>query len=191
MIIVELDDVVPRRRVDRPNLFVGITVQSRAARFEQLRRGVGPSWLDGHVARLRTDLTRSYRDGDRSNAMRQRRRLITRLKRRAYTVNRDQRVWSLYVVQLDETAIDEPGRGWLYVGQTSKDPEVRLREHLEGARNRRGPLYSRVVHRSGTGLRRDLMESLPIYYVEEDAKRSEADLAEQLRDQGYRVEGGH
>ena len=191
VIVVELDDVVERRRPDRPNLYVGTTSQPRAARYEQLKLGNGPDWVQGHIVRLRPDLYRSYRPVSKSDAPGQKRRLVAKPKRRAFTVNRDTRVWSLYIVQLDESAAEDVGRGWVYVGETSRTPQERLRQHLEGFRNSRGPLFSRVVNRRGSGLREDLMEGLPTLYTQKDAKAAEAQLAERLREAGYRVEGGH
>ncbi len=191
VIVVELDDVVERRRPDRPNLYVDTTIESRSRRYEQLERGRGPDWIQGHVVGLRPDLYRNYRPVSKDEAPYQRARLVAKLKRRAFTVNRDVKVWSLYVVQLDESAVEDPGRGWVYVGETSLTPYERLRKHLDSARNDKGPVFSRVVHRNGVALREDLMENLPTYYAAQDAKVAEAQLAERLREAGYRVEGGH
>ncbi len=191
VIVVELDNIVERRRADRPNLYVGTTVESRLQRYEQLQRGRGPDWIQGHIVGLRTDLYRNYRPVTKDEAPRQKARLVAKLKRRAFTVNRDIKVWFLYVVQLDESAVESPGRGWIYVGETSLIPHERFRKHLDGARNDRGPVFSRVVRRNGVVLREDLMEDLPTYYAAKDAKAAEAQLAGRLREDGYRVEGGH
>ena len=191
VIVVELDDVAPRRRLDRPNLYLGVTVEPRLQRYERLRAGAGPDWIRGHIIRLRPDLYRNYPPTPTDDAKRQKKRLSRRLKRRAYTVNRDTRVWSLYVVQLNKDAISDAGEGWVYVGETSRDPQTRLQQHLDGERNSNGRLYSSVVHRNGLSLREDLMEGPKTYYARKDAQLAEAALAEHLRDLGYRVEGGH
>ena len=44
-----------------------------------------------------------------------------------------------------------PGKPCIYVGYSSKTPEIRLKEHMEGKRNKRGPLFSRIVYNYGTG----------------------------------------
>ncbi|MEA3510615.1 MAG: hypothetical protein U9R51_04185 [Actinomycetota bacterium] len=190
VIVVELDDVVERHRPDRPNLYIGTTERSRSERYKQLQRGRGPDWIQGHVVCLRPDLYRNYQPVSREEAPRQKARLATKLKRRAFTVNGDTTVWSLYVVQLDESRRDDVGKGWIYVGETSIDPDARLHQHLSGAVGR-VRLYSPVVKRNGQSLRRDLMQGLPHLYSSTDSKRAEAELAERLRDEGYRVEGGH
>ena len=61
VVVVEVNDVAESRRSNRPNVYVGVTTQSRSVRYEQLLRGLGPSWIRGHIVRLRPDLYRSYR----------------------------------------------------------------------------------------------------------------------------------
>ena len=192
MIVVELDDVVERRGTDLPNLYVGLTIVRPTTRVRQLQRGVDRvRWVKGHVVKLRNDfmVDAEFESQESAKAAKE----ITRklLQAQGYTVNRSQSIWSTYVVPLDEGAIDESGKGWIYVGETSLTPEDRLAQHLSGARNRRGRLYSRKVRDHGRHLRYDLMEGLPVQYSAEASKRAEAELAERLRENGYRVEGGH
>lgn len=192
VIVVELDDLVERRRADLPNLYVGLTVETPKARAKQLQRGVDRAdWVRGHVVGLRKDL---MVDGEfvTSDAAKVAKKITRKLLQSfGYTVNLNTSVWSTYVVQLDESAIDDPGSGWVYVGETSVTPEERLDQHRSGARNRRGRLYSKKVRDHGLYLRRDLMEGLPIHYSMEASKLAEAEVAESLRSIGYRVEGGH
>ncbi len=187
--VVELADVVPRRRPDRPNLFVGITSLAPELAVDRLAQSVKRHrWVREHVVRLRGDLFRNYQPTTEEDARRQKRKLIEKLMRRGYTVNRITDVWRVYVIELDD---DESGIPAVYVGQTTLDPEERLHQHLSGARNKKGPLYSKVVHRRGRVLRPDLYASVPVQCTRDDALRAEAALAEALRRDGYEVYGGH
>ena len=76
----------------------------------------------------------------------------------------------------------------IYVGQSSKTPEKRLQEHIKGARNKKGPLYSKVVHRYGTGgLRPRLYEKYNPMSTREEAELKEIELTEKYRKRGYTV----
>jgi hypothetical protein len=95
----------------------------------------------------------------------------------------------LYIVLLSGLRGKTPGYG-LYVGETSKPPEARFEEHLEGKRNRKGPLYSRVVYRHCECLLPSLYSHLnPLSRAE--AKVLERKIAEALRMEGIPVYGGH
>lgn len=186
------DSFGPRRRADRPNVWVGVVKGDRRTRFEHLRRSERHPQLRDHAVRLRTDLTRNYPATTAADAKRQRRKVIAKLKRQGYTVNGDTTVWRLYVIELHDAvgARERPDRPWVYVGLTSKTPEERFEEHRTGARTRRGPLFSRVVHRHGLRLRPDLYEREPVRYSFEDGRTAEEALAERLRRKGYSVKGG-
>lgn len=70
----------------------------------------------------------------------------------------------VYVIELDK-AFAETSRArqvnpharsdkpCIYVGSSSRTPEERFHQHVEGARNPRGPLFSRIVKRYGIRLR--------------------------------------
>lgn len=75
----------------------------------------------------------------------------------------------------------------VYVGYTSKTPEQRFKEHMEGARNKRGPLYSRVVHRYGIRLLPKEYEKYNHIKTREEAEKKEKELTEKLRRKGYTV----
>ena len=146
-----------------------------------------------HGVCLRTDLTKNYAPTTEMDARRQKRKLIKKLNNQAYTVNGDSRMWHVYVIELDDRVgprVDD-AFSWIYVGETSIDPEDRFEQHKSGARNRRGPLFSRVVHDHGVDLRRDLYEHLPPLYTAARAKDAERKLAERLATLGYSVRGGH
>jgi hypothetical protein len=95
----------------------------------------------------------------------------------------------LYIVLLSGLRGKKPGYG-LYVGETSKPPETRFKEHTEGKRNRKGPLYSRVVYRHCECLLPSLYNHLnPLSRAE--AKVLEGKIAEALRLEGIPTYGGH
>lgn len=190
VIVVELSDVVPRRRGDRPNLYVGLTTMDPRTRFDLLVTGRGPSWLRGHIVTLRTDLSPQQQFADPGEARAAKSSLIKSLKSAGFTVNRDVSVWTVYVIELDNSVTREPGLGTVYVGETKKTPEERLREHLTRAVNGRTRLYSSVVARHGRRLRMDLAPDEK-YFDKESSKRAEAAWAEHLRSLGYTVRGGH
>jgi hypothetical protein len=95
----------------------------------------------------------------------------------------------LYIVLLSYLGGKTPGYG-LYVGETSKLPEARFQEHAQGKRNRKGPLFSRIVRRHCECLLPTLYSHLnPLSRAE--AKILEGKIAEALRLAGIPVYGGH
>jgi hypothetical protein len=89
---------------------------------------------------------------------------------------------SVYVVFLRNPAGD--GRAGDYVGMTGLTPEERFANHKAGVK------AARVVRRHGERLVPRLYAHLnPMTYAE--AKEAEPRLAEELRQKGYLVYGGH
>lgn len=193
--IIELDDAFgPRRRPDRPNVFVGITTREPTAQFERIRSGSKRHRaIRDHGIRLREDLSRNYPPTTAADARRQKRKLVEKLMRKGYTVNGDTRVWTLYVIELDDAVGPraDPALPWVYVGETSLTPEERFEQHMTKATNNKGPLYSRVVAKHGLRLRPDLYSDQPLRYTSQDAKIAEALLGERLAAKGYSVKGAH
>jgi hypothetical protein len=187
--VVELDDVVPRRDPDKPNLYVGLTIQEPQKKFAALLRGKGAYWLKGHLVGLRDDLTsgpfllREDADGERKAAVRC-------LREEGFTVNRDAGVWTVYVVELDPKGAKKPGKGFVYVGQTSLTPEERFDQHKKGKRNKRGPLFSPVVRKWGVRLRMDLAPDTK-YFNRASAEAAEQRWCAKLKAEGYHAVGGH
>jgi GIY-YIG catalytic domain len=189
VIVAELDDAVPRRDSARPNLYVGLTIEAPVIRFERLKLGYGPAWLEGHLVALRDDLV-SGPFLRQDEARLELRAAIRCLKSEGYTVNRDTRVWTVYVIELDPKGCEDPGKGFVYVGETSKTPEERFKEHIKGKRNKRGRLYSRMVRKYGQGLRPDLAPDIK-YFDAASSKAAEKRWARKMKDEGYKVVGGH
>ena len=190
VVVLELDDIVPRIRTELPNLYVGISLRTSHDLANGLNNGrFRPKWAHHLVTRTRDDLSLPFlMDFDR--VIRLRNALITSLRVRGYTVNRTTTAYRTYVINLHNPKLKEPGKGYVYVGQTSKTPEQRLQEHLTGAVSTQGRnLASRVVKKHGVDLNPTLMTDR-IYLTQKQALKAERRLAERLRDQGYVVEGG-
>lgn len=102
---------------------------------------------------------------------------------------------SVYVVLLDPAACKirslraanpdrDPAKPCVYVGMTGLDPEARFANHRQGIKS------AAVVKRYGVRLLPQLYAHLnPMPYAA--AVQMEADLAEDLRQAGYTVAGGH
>jgi len=96
---------------------------------------------------------------------------------------------NLYIILLYELKGKIPGYG-LYVGETSKSPADRFKEHAERKRNRKGPLFSRIVYKHCKCLLPTLYNHLnPL--SREEAKELESKIAEALKLAGIPVYGGH
>lgn len=191
VIVVELDDVIPRRNPDLPNLYVALTISPIRKRFEELQRRKRPAWIQGHIVRLRSALSEETRALEPAQARALLRDTIRNLKSKGYTVNRDPYTWCVYVIELDNAAARNPGLGVLYVGETSLTPKERFKQHMTKARNAKGRnLSSSVVTKYGKKLRMDLAPGGTLY-DRQAAKRAEAEWAEHLRSLGYVVKGGH
>ncbi len=100
--------------------------------------------------------------------------------------------YRVYVIQIRGRcarckARRKPGmRCCVYVGYTSKTPEERLAQHLEPPTT----FKKTVVTHCGGQLRPDLAPQRP-YRSVESAKKVESRLADDLRERGYTVFGGH
>jgi len=75
----------------------------------------------------------------------------------------------------------------IYVGSSLRTPEDRFHQHINGARNPRGPLYSRIVKRYGIRLRPSLYKKYNPMSTRKEAEKKEKELTEKYRKQGYTV----
>lgn len=188
--VLELADITPRRHPERPNLYVGLSMSPPAKQLEIELKRTKRRWYSEVIVCERTDLAPMRRYNSREAAAKARDRLIAHLTSNGYTVNRDTRVWTVYVIELDPSAVSEPGRGFVYVGETSLTPEERFKQHRDGARNKRGPLFSRVVHNHGVRLRPDLAPRRK-FFNQESARKAEKQRFDLLKSRGFNVRGGH
>jgi hypothetical protein len=190
LMVIELDDLVPRRDPSKANLYVAKTATPPEKRFEIIQKGKKAHWYTNHAKQLRSDLapTKTYKS--KEDAKTACSKLIKKLGSQGFTVNRDARVWNVYVIELDKTAVTNPGEGYVYVGETSRTPEERFKQHLNGAHNKHGRLYARVVKDHGVKLRPDLAPHTK-YFDQASAKRGEKEHFELLKSKGFNVKGGH
>ena len=190
LIVIELDDVVPRRDKGKPNLYVARTVTPPDERFATIQRSKKIHWYTAHVLKLRSDLANSRTYKSSEDAREACSKLSKKLTSEGYTVNRNTQVWTVYVIELDKTAVSNPGKGYVYVGETSRTPEERFKQHRDGARNKNGRLYANVVKQHGVRLRPDLAPRKK-YFDKDAAKRGEKEHFELLKAKGFNVRGGH
>lgn len=87
----------------------------------------------------------------------------------------------VYVIELSEKA----GRRAVYVGQSALYPTERFAQHLNAYK------AASVVRRYGERLRPDLFEVFNPIHTRAEAEDREAQLAQLLRIEGYKVFGGH
>lgn len=186
LMVVELDDVAPRNESAKPNLAVIKTVRDLEERFALLKEGTqGPKWLHGHVKDLRKDLASETVFSTNERAEEAKKELIEKLLRQGYIVNRSVRHRRVYVIELDQSHLKKRVKGYLYVGETSKHPEIRFKEHLEGGR-----LSANVVKKHGLKLREDLAPK-GFYLSVAESEKAEAECRLCLEARGYKCEGAH
>jgi hypothetical protein len=190
LIVLELEDVVPRRDPSKPNLYVSLTGMSLNDRFALLNNGHGPDWLSGNILQVRKDLSIENLSHDHGYAKTLKTSSIATLRSRGYTVNRNTDLWTVYVIELDPAATKNPGVGYVYVGETKKLPEQRFEEHRNRSINGKTRLFSPVVANHGQRLRMDLAPRTR-FFDKQASKEAEAKWAEHLRSRGYTVKGGH
>lgn len=87
----------------------------------------------------------------------------------------------VYVIELRPAA----GKRAVYVGQSALYPAERFSQHLTGYK------AAAAVRRYGERLRPDLFAGWNPIASRAEAEQAEADLAARLREDGYRVFGGH
>ena len=72
-------------------------------------------------------------------------------------------------------------------GIVIKKPEERFYEHINGIRNNRGPLFSRVVYKYGIRLRPRLYQKYNPMTTQYEAREKEKELTAKYRRKGYTV----
>jgi hypothetical protein len=189
LIVIELDDLMPRRDPSKPNLYVTRSSTPPEKRFEIIQKGKKTHWYTNHIVQLRPDLAPAKAYKSREDVKTACAKLVKKLRSQGFTVNRNTQVWNVYVIELDETAVTNPGHGYVYVGETSRTPEERFKQHRDGARNKKGRLYANVVKKHGVKLRPDLAPDTK-FFDQASAKRGEKERFELLKSKGFNVKGG-
>lgn len=144
---------------------------------KKVRKGKTPIILDSLMNKLP-----KYETAKEANLAA--RKLVINLERRGYNVIAGTPLqngyWQVYVIELD----NNPNK--VYVGQSIYEPKKRLEQHKAG-HNSALKVYKAKNHK----LRPDIYSKIEKIYSIEDARCKEAYLAENLRNKGYTVFGGH
>lgn len=190
--VVELlDPELPRRDVRRPNITVSLTTTDPSQWDDWATKKTAA----GNPMSVRRDLSSNRSHTTRAHATTAETNLRRRLSRQGYTVNGDLSVHSVYVIELDASALSarrrrEGFRGYVYVGSTGKDPAERVEQHRLATRskgNNRG--YSTTAHQHFVRRRPDL-EPKTVYFDTESALLAEARTRVRLEGRGFVVKGG-
>ena len=182
----------------RSQLLIGNTRDDPEELIEKLNAGSTPGsgFAQKHGIRPRLDLLASLprtvrgpaTHPNKTEARKQIQLIKKHLNGLGYVVdtNKGNSVYTVYVVNLRDTVGPRVGpHGWVYVGQTTRAPQERLRQHLSGHK------ASRHVFRHGVDLNRRLYRNVPATRFKEDVLKLEARLARDLKRRGYNVLGGH
>jgi len=186
-----LDPELPRRDVRRPNITVSLTTTDPSQWDDWTTKKTAA----GNPVSVRHDLSSNRSHTTRAHARTAETALKRRLGRQGYTVNGDLSVHTVYVIELDASALPqrrrpEGFRGYLYVGSTGKDPAERVEQHRLATRskgNNRG--YSTTAHQHFVRRRPDL-EPKTVYFDTESALLAEARTRVRLEGRGFVVKGG-
>ena len=106
--------------------------------------------------------------------------------------------YSIYVIGLNKDVLKEKkfrdanpnyieGKPCVYVGSTSKTPEKRFKEHITGARNKRGPLYNCFAKDYGLYLQPKQYRRFNPMATRLEAEEMEEERAILLRARGWGV----
>ena len=188
VVIVELDNSLPRRDQSKPHLYIDISKSPPEDRLKKLKGVAGPDFARDHYLRIFAQAKYAKPTSSADVARRRRDEQIEKYARRGHLVNNNQK-FHVYVVDLKQDHLKvKPKAGHVYVGRTSKTPEERFRQHVGGkplvGKDRR----SKVVKRLGICLNYGLMPK-PVL-TETQSIQLEKVWAKRLKDLGYRVEAG-
>ncbi len=109
-------------------------------------------------------------------------------------------MYRVYVIELSRRVFTENARfrdanpqyngvlECLYVGMTSKTPQQRFEQHMQGLKGRKGQkVYSNIVRKYGLYLRPSLYEHVEPVRSRTEALKMEKELALELRRKRYAV----
>ena len=183
---------------DRPQLLLGSARDNPIHRMEKLANGTldNSKFAQTYGIEPRMDLLEtlpaeigaleSYRKKDDASEVRA--QVRDHLLDQGYVLDpaNGNETYTIYIINLiDESAPDPAPGKWVYVGETSKNPEERFDEHKNGTR------ANKAAREHGRDLNYDLMKDIPQLCFKQDSKWLEAHTGEELRSRGYVVEGAH
>lgn len=188
---IETQDVVQRRHIDYPNIYLKTTKRSPQEIFEKLRSGKSKSWAAKNVTGILTEHC-SGPHTDKKSADEVRKTKRKQLEADKYTINMDTTTWRVYVIELIPEKSPDGKTTPLYVGETSKTPEERFIEHRDKIRNDKGKLYSVKAGGAVKEIRYDLfpLEKDNRIYSKTAAESAESEWIEKLRLDGFFVVNG-
>ena len=110
VVVLELSNVVPRIRTDRPNIYVAVTTRTPQQLADGLNNGkYKPAWARNNVVGLLDKLaptgTFTY-----TEAKQLRDDLKRQLRTKGYTVNRNTTAYRTYVINLDNPDLNDCGK---------------------------------------------------------------------------------
>ena len=202
--VFEIDDSGgPRRISDKPRVLVKQkTVQPGVnldAWFQRIKQSKRPE-----LVRVRYDLMPASEQPTPYQYPRDKELISDALKSlrekllcEGYTVNNSTSVYSLYVIELNDSHIaDRPAgyRGYVYVGQTGLSVEERAKQHELGPKYpcEKKPKHSRVCHKYFRKLNLGLLPQRfqTKLLCRSAALRAEYNLRLHFESKDYKVEGG-
>lgn len=189
---IELNDLGSRRHPDLPWVFLTYSARPPERWLERLKSGNCKHWANGQA----THILPQFSSGPFENkniARKTKLKFQRELSALGYTVNRDQTIWRVYVIELDQQHSPDPTKPYVYVGETSLSPEARFQQHKEGAKNKKGTfaLHSSKRQSLIKHLRYDLCPNPNIFHSRDQSVNAERKLISELRVSGFQVEGGH
>ncbi len=193
LFVVELKEL-KGRSADKPHLYVTLTSSTTKLAFRRLLEGKGPTWVQGKVEKLRTDLIPNYREtNNREVAEKRLGKLKIDLSKQGFGVNGDSTVWVVYVLDIDpniEPKILDLGKKGkaIYVGQTSTTRELRAEQHAGKPSKSGKHIGSRKTKGRNPVLNLHLSPTKEMY-TKEDALAFETETHKRLEEMGYRVLG--
>lgn len=189
---VELHDLGKRRHPDLPWVFLTYSASDPQRLLERLNSHKSKHWAKSHAKRI----LHQFSSGPFKNKNLARKAKVKtqrELSANGYTVNRDQTIWSVYVIEMDQQQSPDPSRPYVYVGETTLTPEERFKQHIEGGTNKRGTikLHSTKRRHLMKKLRYDLFPPDNISFTRAQSVQAEQRWIRHLKSLNYQVEGGH
>lgn len=191
IVVIETNDLVTRRKPEMPCLYLG----AHRLHSDGMETGISnvaglPQWVTKPEAeprrRLDLEVETVFQTQRRAKARVRRERI--RLSNLGYTVNRDNRVYSLYVIEVRPQPDNHPPSEEVYVGHTAKPIADRYQEHLEGGRPAARIFKNGARRREPGRVRRDLARGLK-YFTRDQAEQAETRLGIRLQERGFVVYG--
>jgi hypothetical protein len=139
LVAYELDDVTRVNGQSSSAVFIGFVHSESNSLIDLVPQRLLTSKKGRGFRRVLSEVSESRVSmRSRQDCIKARDQMGWQLARDGYSVNENlSRIHKIYVVELSANPILGDGRPALYVGQTSKSPDDRIREHLSGIRNAR------------------------------------------------------